>query len=281
MRLAVALLLALSTTLAFAGPDVAVAPANTTAAQLFTEGRELKAAGKVAEACQRFENSWRAEHAAGTEVNLADCREREGKLLEAWQLFDEAARVSEQQGNRWRAEFARNRANAIDARLMTVEVRLGAPVAKDIAVTIDGRPTLRHRIDPKPVWVRATAPGGKTYAVFVAAQRGKVIVDVPSLVLTTTHRRRSRLYIAGGMFVVGVASFMISDRLFNIAGEVREQGRLELATQNETAATVLLAGGVASVVGAAVVWYTAPKERVLVTPTATTNSVGVSLVGRF
>jgi hypothetical protein len=305
VRLAVALLFSLHTTLALAGPDVAVAPIAQDAARLFDEGRALKAAGKMTEACQKFEVSWRAERAAGTEVNLADCREREGRLAEAWQLFDEAARISEQQGNRARADFARNRANAIDARLMTVEVRLAEPLAQNVSVTIDGKAARTQRLEPKSVWVRAAAPGGKSYAVFVQAQPGKIVVDVPTLVRATTHRRRTRLYISGGLAAVALTSFVISARLYSLADELRDnvdgctldasghgacdtysallaaEDKLQLAEQNETAAGYVLAGGVLAVVGAAVVWYTAPKERVVVTPTATTSSVGVSLLGHF
>jgi hypothetical protein len=118
VRVAIALAVLVHSTNGFAQPDAFVAP-TTRAAQLFSEGRELKAAGKIDEACARFEVSWQAERATGTELNLADCRERQGKLLEAWELFDEAARISEREGNPTRATFARTRATALDARLMT------------------------------------------------------------------------------------------------------------------------------------------------------------------
>jgi len=139
----------------------------------------------------------------------------------------------------------------------------------------------------------------------VPAQAGKVVIDVPSFVRTTTVRRRSRLWIAGGLAAVGIRGLVISDRLNMIADDVRDSienctldsnyrgtcenptaqqiaiDKLALANRNELAAKIVLGGSVLAVVGAAVVWYTAPKERVLVTPTATTSSVGVSLVGRF
>jgi hypothetical protein len=304
----VALALLLYTTPALAEPEAFVAPSR--AAQLFSEGRELKAAGRIDEACARFAVSWQAEHAPGTEVNLADCREREGKLLEAWQLFDEAARVSQQQGNTTRAEFARNRAAAIDARLMTIEVKVAPPFARAMTITLDGKPlairaTTRERIDPKPVWVRASAPGGTSYAVQVPAQAGTVVIDVPSLVRTTEVRRRSRLWIAGGLVLAGAGAFVASGRLMMLADDQREgiegctldshhngtciddrakqtaERTLALAAQNDLASKILLGGGAAAVVAGAIVWYTAPKERVVITPTATTSSVGVSLATRF
>ena len=307
MRVALALAILVYTTHASADAFVSAHP---NAAQLFIEGRELKAAGKIDEACKRFEVSWKAERAPGTEVNLADCREREGRLLEAWQLFDEVARISEQQGNRARADFARNRANAIDARLMTIEVHVGLPIAQGMLLTIDGKPievsaTIKQRIEARPVSVRATAPDGKSYSIQIEARAGKTVVEVPSLVRATTVRRRSRLWIAGGLLVSGAIGLVASQRLMMIADDQRDnidgcsfdahdmgscesyaalemaQSKLALADTNELAARLVLGGSALAVLGAAFVYYTAPKERVVLTPTATANSVGVSLAGRF
>jgi hypothetical protein len=305
VRVAIALAVLVQATHAFAQPDAFVAP-SARAAQLFNEGRELKAAGNIDEACKRFEVSWKTERATGTELNLADCRERQGKLLEAFDLFDEAARTSEREGNATRATFARQRRAAIDARLMTLEVRLGSPIAKQTLVTIDGQPAAAlTRIEPKAVSIRASAPGGKSFMLQVQARAGKVVVDVPSLVRTTTARRSSRLWIAGGLVVLGAVGAVTSQRFAMMADDQRERiegctfdtmghyscendaaynlAHLQLlvADQNQLASRLFLGGSALAIVGAAVVWYTAPKERVLITPTATTSSVGVSLAGRF
>ena len=71
-------------------PDHARAAASHAAA-LFEEGRALGKAGQWAEACDRFAESLELVPAVGTQLNLADCLEREGKLRRAWQLFDGAA----------------------------------------------------------------------------------------------------------------------------------------------------------------------------------------------
>ena len=59
------------------------------------------------------------------------------------------------------------------------------------------------------------------------------------------------------------------------------QQQLALADRNDLAAKLFLGGSAVAIVGAAIIWYTAPRERVLITPTATTSSVGVSLAARF
>ncbi|HTR52762.1 MAG TPA: tetratricopeptide repeat protein [Kofleriaceae bacterium] len=62
-------------------------PAGAQAEVLFRQGRELLAAGKVAEACAAFEQSQKLEPAVTTLLNLAGCRERNGQLATAWGLF--------------------------------------------------------------------------------------------------------------------------------------------------------------------------------------------------
>ena len=308
MRSAIALAVLLHSTSAIADPDAFVAP--TRAAKLFDEGRQLKAAGRIDEACARFAVSWQAERAPGTEVNLADCKEREGKLLEAWHLFDEAARVSERQGNTTRATFARNRAAAIEPRLQTLHIQLAAPIARGTVVSVDGRvvelATLaRERMDPKDVTIRATAPDGRSFKVRVPAGAGTIVVEVPSLVREATMRRRSRLWLAGGVALAGAGSLIAGGALSIAAADERAsienctldssgsgtcldraavdtaQMKLARTSQLETAATVWMIGGAVSIAAAVVIWYTAPKERIVLTPTLSASSAGVSLHARW
>jgi hypothetical protein len=190
---------------------------------------------------------------------------------------------------------------------MTLDVRLAAPIAKDMRLAIDGQAptTLTARMEPKAVWIRASAPGGKSFKIEVPAQTGHVVVEVPSLVRTTTVRRASRLWLAGGLVGLGAVGAVTSQRFAMLADDQRAsiQGCMDdpnggrtciseeaydlahlkdvVADQNQLASRLFLGGSALAVVGAAVIWYTAPKERVLLTPTATTSSVGVSLAARF
>jgi hypothetical protein len=59
---------------------------------LFRQGRDLLAAGKVAEACSAFEESQKLEPAVTTLFNLAGCREKLGQFATAWGLFLDTAR---------------------------------------------------------------------------------------------------------------------------------------------------------------------------------------------
>src|SRR5450432_4672872 len=95
--------LALTAT-AVAQPNEPAGPPNA-GSKLFDEGRDLAKAGNYAEACAKFEQSYALDNGVGTELNLADCKERLGHYYFAWTLFDEAARRSSD--NPARAKFAR------------------------------------------------------------------------------------------------------------------------------------------------------------------------------
>src|SRR5688572_15414925 len=60
------------------------------AARLFSEGRTLVIAKRFAEACPKFEQSQRLEPRLGTQLNVAFCQERLGKIATAWLGFQEA-----------------------------------------------------------------------------------------------------------------------------------------------------------------------------------------------
>lgn len=62
-------------------------PTGAQAEVLFRQGRDLLAAGKVAEACSSFEESQKLEPAVTTLLDLAGCREKQGQLAIAWGLF--------------------------------------------------------------------------------------------------------------------------------------------------------------------------------------------------
>lgn len=80
----IAISIVLGTHAAAADPDVAKADA------LFAHGRAAMKAGKLAEACTNFDDSQKLAPATPTLFNQADCREKNGQLATAWQLFTEA-----------------------------------------------------------------------------------------------------------------------------------------------------------------------------------------------
>src|SRR5688572_11713326 len=111
---------------------------NERGSELFDKGRELLKKGKLDEACVQFDESWRIERALGTQLNLANCRERQGKLVEAYELFAGAAKLAAAQGDEMREAFALSRAYKLEHQLARITINLATPIVNGTVVTIDG-----------------------------------------------------------------------------------------------------------------------------------------------
>ncbi len=156
--------LAISLALAAGAAD---ARANPAAAQaLFDEAKKLMAAGKLAEACPKFEESQKLDPGIGTQFNLASCYEQLGKTASAWSLFLEVAGAAKAAGQAEREKVARQRAAALEPKLARLSIAVppeGMP--PDLAIARDGVPVGMAQwgtpvpIDPGRHEVTATAAG--------------------------------------------------------------------------------------------------------------------------
>jgi hypothetical protein len=99
--------------------------ASAAAEALFNEGKRLFAEGKAVEACRKFEDSNRIEPGLGTRFNLAQCLERTGRTASAYTAYLDIATDAHARGQAPRAKLARDRAAAIEHKLirMTLDVR--------------------------------------------------------------------------------------------------------------------------------------------------------------
>jgi hypothetical protein len=158
------------------------------AARLFQEGRDAMAAGKLEEACARFEASLTLDRAIGTKLNLADCQEKRGNFAAAYRLFDEAAIEGAKTGKEGREDFARQRATALVAKLVKLQIEFTGEVPSGTTVRIDG-------VDvPASAWkqprylmpgrytIVVTAPGGEPIEVTASGTAGEAATaKVPAL----------------------------------------------------------------------------------------------------
>lgn len=288
------------------------APVGTTeAAQIFLQGRELAKLGRFDEACALFARSYELDPALGTAVNLADCLERQGHLQRAWELFDVVARNS--QNVQSRARLARQRADALQARLAMVIIKLHDPRAPGLSVRIGDHqmtpaPEIRDLIEPRDVELVATAPGRSTFRTTLHAVAGTIVsADVPAFAplhdepVATSRRRRSRVYLAGGIGGAGVVGLGVSlgfaisaRRIYSGAFDhdcshssgaavcsARGEATIDRAGSRADIATgFAIAGGLLAAAGAAV-YLTAPRESVQVAPIASNRELGIGLAGRF
>ena len=111
------------------------------ASKLFDEGRTLVIAGRFAEACPKLEESQRLEPRLGTQLNVAFCQERLGKLASAWLGFQEAAITARREGDVAREEFAKSRIDTLEPRVPWLRVRAGAGIdPEQLTLLLDGAP---------------------------------------------------------------------------------------------------------------------------------------------
>jgi hypothetical protein len=111
-------------------PEQPEARAETggTAEVLFDEAVALADAGKLEEACKKFEASERLEHAPGTLLNLADCYEKTQRVASAFEAWNKVAVEARDTGKAARAQEARSRADALKPRISKLVINLGPEV---------------------------------------------------------------------------------------------------------------------------------------------------------
>ncbi len=117
-RRAIALACALGG-LALAAP--AQAGDAAAADQLFREGKALFDAGRVSEACPKFEASHAADPALGALLNLANCLETEGRTASAYGKWSDASDLARRAGDP-RGAYADERRRALEPQLARLKV---------------------------------------------------------------------------------------------------------------------------------------------------------------
>lgn len=160
---------------------------------LFKQGRDLLAAGKIAEACDAFARSDASDPAPTTKLALGVCREKNHQLATAWRLYTEVVRELLSKTDSSSTQLARvaaTNASKIEPRLskLTIDV----PGAQRI-------PGLEIRRDSAPVdiaqWGQPVPTDGGTLTIKVSAsgrdpwsttitvgpERDSQTVHVPSL----------------------------------------------------------------------------------------------------
>jgi hypothetical protein len=159
-----------------------------TAQVLFDDGKRLMAQERWAEACPKLQESQSLAPAIGTEYNLADCLEHQGKLASAWAAFLDVVDQTHKRGESQREAAARTRAAALAPRLgkLTIQVPARAP---GLEVLRDGQAL------PPEVWgvgvpvdagdhrIEARAPGRVAWTSTVRTADGATAsTTVPDLV---------------------------------------------------------------------------------------------------
>ena len=169
------------------------APANaggdtSTAEHLFQQGLEAMKKSQFKEACDAFAGSDEADASPGTEINLALCNEKQGKLASAWGWYRTAAGLADRRAQKERAELARAEAAKLEPKLHKLVITLKNP-PEGVVVTRNGTP-VPHAvlgtdvpIDPGDYAIEVTAKGKRTWkqTVHIAAAPGTERLEVAGL----------------------------------------------------------------------------------------------------
>jgi hypothetical protein len=282
---------ALTFFIAVAWPAMAHAESKDAAAAevLFDEGRRLMKEEHYPEACAKFEASQRLDPGVGTLLNLGDCLEHAGRMATAWARFREAASLAVASSQKEREQAARDRAQALESRLVRLVVKASpeASMNSDLSITRDGVVLEREAwgaavpVDPGKHVVRATAQGKASWSVEVDVKAeppgGTETVTVPPLVAAEAPpspggAQRTIGIIVGGLGVVAVGvgtGFALSAKSsYDTArGHCTSNGcsdasRAKANSAGNTAdvATGLFIGGAVALVAGVVLFLTAPRK---------------------
>src|SRR5688572_11508953 len=156
------------------------AQGSDAAAQLlFDEGKRLLSAGKVRDACPKFEESHRLAPNGGTLANLAECLELDGKFASAWLRYKELAARANAAHQPQAEKRALDAATALEPKLARLTIATGAVAnVAGLEIVRDGTKVERPEwdlgvpVDPGEHRIEARAPG-------YAAWSGAVTVSGP------------------------------------------------------------------------------------------------------
>lgn len=216
-------------------------------------------------------------------------------------------------------KLARQRADALAPRLAKVVVRITEPSVSGLSIQIGDRSVapaseVIEYLDGGNIAITATAPGRDPFTTSAKAEPGKsVVVEIPSLKVgggsgeppvpagPVSRRQRKRVLISAalggtGLVVTGVSILLglgansdykdaasrcdsINNKL--VCPDDPTRKAVDDAFAKADTATILGVAGLGLLAAGAVVYFTAPKETITVTPMASSTTAGVSLSGHF
>ncbi|WP_441290950.1 PEGA domain-containing protein [Sorangium sp. KYC3313] len=135
---------------------------------LFKAARALVDKGDDAAGCPKFEASLALNPSASTQINIARCREREGKLATAWHDYHRALVLNRETAGEQRRRSLEEVANqgiaALEPRVPKLVIMVkGAPAGMEVLRDGTALPAAALGeplpVDPGPHEIRASAPG--------------------------------------------------------------------------------------------------------------------------
>ncbi len=280
-------------------------------AELFKQAQALgKDPSKLDQACDLYAESQTVAPSIATRLALADCREKQGRVYDAYLEFSGASVDAIGARDTKREKQAADRVAALVPKLVRVSVRIASPNAAGLELSIGGRKLTYAQwkevnvAAPGTVAIDATAPGYQSFHIERPANPGEeVVVDVPQLVaavappaplpaapatqpLSVEHEAKiksaRRLMISGGVaFGVSCLIALHASSRYDDAVDELDLDDVDSAQLEADFATLV---GATGLVVAGVGWWKyreAKRAHLMVTPAVTPTTAGVSVMGRF
>ncbi len=246
--------------------------------------------GEVQAACEKLDASNSLDRSAGTLLNLAACRLRQGKTATAWAYFVAAEGLARDQGRSDQAAEAKRRADELEPKLSTLtlaarEIAPGLELRRDGQVVRLGSLGSPVPVDPGHLVIEATAPGYE--AVRLEIDMGgpgeRRVVEPPRLVPVAAPRSASpplpqveargrggsspgaAPWVIGGVggaalvagSVLGVLALSSNSEAIETCGDIPDQGACDQAQRrrdNQALASTISVGAGLVGIGVAAVW---------------------------
>ena len=184
MKTQIALALAIVTALG----ESAFADKKEKADELFTKAKKLMADKKYADACPKFEESYKLDPGIGGQLNIAKCYEEWGKLGRAYRAYQEAERQAKQ-GNDSREAKIHEIVTQLEPQVPRLMIHVPADAdTEGLRLTIDGVTVDKAQlvdaqlVDPGPKQVEYQLPSGPKKSKTVPVERGgvsEITLDLP------------------------------------------------------------------------------------------------------
>lgn len=153
-----------------------IASADESADAAYKRGQAALKAGRVHQACEAFETSWKLEARLETELSLAGCYEQDGKPVAAARLYRGTA---DKDSNASRRQTSLAKATKLEKNAPKLRFAIN-PMVDKIVIKVDGievPSTGDVLVDVGPHEVIATAPGYEGHAN-APIDRERVTLDV-------------------------------------------------------------------------------------------------------
>ncbi len=168
--------------------SLALADNKQKADELFTKAKRLQAEKKYADACPKFEESYRLDPGIGGELNIAKCFEEWGKLGRAYRAYLEAERQAKAANDPREAKI-HDLVTQLESQVPRLMIHIPADAETEgLRITIDGVEVDKVQladpqlVDPGPKLVEYQLPKGPKKTKTVPVERGgtsEITLDLP------------------------------------------------------------------------------------------------------